>query len=193
MDLRRVRVERGLGVGDERQRLVLDLDQAQGVLGDLLGVGGDGRHLVADVADGLVEEHGCPRTRRSRALRAAEDGPDAGQRLGLRGVDALDPRVRVRAAQDPGVELAGQADVVGVLGAAGDFQVALDARDAACRRRAGRRPSPRPGAVPARLLSSTSVCGLAVCSVSLRSTWVMVIAASRCRSRRAARRRAARP
>jgi hypothetical protein len=46
-----------------------------------------------------------------------DHGLHAGQRLGLRGVDALDARVRVRAAQHRAVEHALQADVGAVLGA----------------------------------------------------------------------------
>ena len=87
MELRGAWLERGLGIDDERQHLVLDLDQPQRVLGDLLGVGGHRRDLLADEADGLLEEVRCPGTRRRLGGWQAQDGPDAVQRLGLRGVD----------------------------------------------------------------------------------------------------------
>ena len=115
VQLRRVRLERGVQIDDERQRLVLDLDQPQGVLGDLFGVGGNRRDLVADEAHGLLKEDGCPCTSRCRArsveLRTART---PGSASALRGVDARDSGVRVRAAQDRRVELPRQSDVVGV-------------------------------------------------------------------------------
>ena len=56
-----------------------------------------------------------------REVGGGDDGLDAGQRQRLRGVDALDDGVGVRAALDAAVEHAGQADVGAVLGAAGDL------------------------------------------------------------------------
>jgi hypothetical protein len=129
VDLRGVRPERRLRIDDERVRLVLHLDQADVVLGRLLGVGGHRRDLLADVADDVREEDRVLEPGDVRGFGAAQDGPHAPERLGLRRVDPPDAGVRVGAAQHPGVELAGQPNVVGVLGAAGHLQVALDARD----------------------------------------------------------------
>jgi hypothetical protein len=95
---------------------------------DLLAIGGDGRDLVADVADGLVEQDGVLEPVDLREVGVADDGPNAVQGLGARGVDLRDAGVGMGAAEDFRVDLARQAHVVGILGAPGDLEVAFDAR-----------------------------------------------------------------
>ena len=114
-----------------RQRLVLDLDQVERVLGDVRVDGADRGHGVARVerlvggehvvADPLERSERLPEVDHvavdPREVRVRDDGLDAVQRERLRGVDAHDPRVRMRAAQDAPVEHARQAHVDAVLGA----------------------------------------------------------------------------
>ena len=57
-------------VEDRRQDVVGDLDQAQGLVGDLRGLGGHSRHAVADVTDLRVEAHLVVRVRVGPALAA---------------------------------------------------------------------------------------------------------------------------
>jgi len=62
---------------------------------------------------------------------AGHDVMDAGQRARRRRVDAADAPVRDRAAEDLAVEHAGQAQVVHILGAAGDLGAPFEARQRA--------------------------------------------------------------
>ncbi len=55
-----------------------------------------------------------------RQLREAQHGDDAGQREGRGGVDPIDPRMRVRAADDAGVQGPRVRDVVEVTAPAGE-------------------------------------------------------------------------
>ena len=125
VDLRRALRHRLLGIEDARQRLVGHVDRLDAVQRGLLVGGDDGGHtlsLVAHDAVGqrrLVLHEGTELDLRHVLLRV--DGQHAGDLLGLRGVDGLDARVRVRAAQDLAVDHRGQAHVVGVGRAAGDL------------------------------------------------------------------------
>ena len=110
-----LRLER---VEHDRQRLVLDLDQVARVLGDVAVLGDHGRDRLAVVAhlldrDQVLDDRaGAERGERRRVLGdvgAGHDADDARQRLGLRGVDRDDARVRVRAADDRGVRHAAAA------------------------------------------------------------------------------------
>ena len=132
--LRRVLVQRRPDVQHRRQRLVVDVDGCERV-GGLVPVPGhhDG-HRLADVAD-LVGGHrrvgrdhdvrgDRPGARQAALLvgevGAGERGDDAGSAAGGADVHRGDPRVRERAAQEGHVQHAGQADVVGPVGLAGD-------------------------------------------------------------------------
>jgi hypothetical protein len=129
MDSGSIRLEGGIGVHHKRQRLVLDIDQAQRILGDLLGVGRHRRHLLTDVAHDLREQLSVLKPGDAGRVVAAQHRPHAVERLSLRRVDPHDPGMRTRTPQDFGVELAWQAHVVGVLRLAGNLQVAFDTRN----------------------------------------------------------------
>ena len=109
------RTHRLAHVEHRRQHFVLDLDQVERVLGDVRVGGGDGGDGVAVVQRPCRRPGRCstssrrlagPRPARRRGRRAVgqvgggDDGLDARQRHGLRGVDALDDGVGVRAALD---------------------------------------------------------------------------------------------
>ncbi len=129
--------------------LVVDLDQLGGVARLVTGLGDDDGDRVADMAHApqgqrrvrrLDHGRAVPRLDQPAAGQAADlvgghvgAGEDAGDPRGLprrRGVDAADARVRVRRAQDVGVELVGPVDVVGVAAVAGDEAPVLLAPEA---------------------------------------------------------------
>ena len=117
------------------ERLVLDLDGVEGVVGDRIGCRQHARHSVADVARlrhcerivGRVLHVGRDRPRAwHRAgpgrfeIGAAVDGHDARHRRRRTHVDTEDPCVGVRAAEHRQVQRAGEDEVVGVLRLAGE-------------------------------------------------------------------------
>ena len=135
VELWRVGFGRRFRIDHRRQRLVVDLDQVERVVGLIAIVGDHHRDDVAGVADdllgdariggdlqvGIGEEPGAwHRLQRAVDVGAGVDGqhPRRGDRLG--GVDLRDLGVGVRAAQHRGVHHAGQRDVVGIRGASGD-------------------------------------------------------------------------
>ena len=111
------RIDRVHHVGYRRQRLVFDLDQPNGVFGDITRVGNDQRHRLADMAH-LAERDAALLDRRVgkawqrpgflRGVLAGDHCDDARQRQRRRLVDRSDPRVGVRAAQHRGMRLVGQ-------------------------------------------------------------------------------------
>ena len=131
---RRAVLERRLGIGDHRQRVVLDddvlgrVDHAVAVLAD------DERDGVADVLDlalgqdpvvGRVDldARRDPRHREARLhveVLVGVDRDDAVARLGRRRVDRDDLRVRLRRAHPGRPHLPGEGDVVDVGGLALD-------------------------------------------------------------------------
>ena len=132
VDARLGRREGLLGLGDRRERLVVDVDEVERLEGRQLVLRDDGGHGIADEAD-LVE------AQRLLVLAHGEDpvfdrkvlpGQDeANARAGecARGVDRLDPRVRKRRAQELRVEHLGQDDIVGEAGLSGDLRAPVDA------------------------------------------------------------------
>ena len=116
-------------VGDGRQRLVDDVDEGDGVLGDVPGIGDDQRHRLADVAH-LAERDAALLDRRvgkagqrsglARRLLAGDHRDDARERLGRALVDRADARVGVRAAQRRGMGDVRQRDVVDEAPASGE-------------------------------------------------------------------------
>src|SRR5690606_16119397 len=133
MDLGRVGSQRALGGGDRRQFLVIDLDQLGGVLGLEIALGNDHGDVVADVAHLVLRQRRVGRFPHGVAVDVG-DQPAAGQAADLvglevfageyrqhagrrqcgTGVDAADAGVGVRRAQEIGIGLAVEADVVGV-------------------------------------------------------------------------------
>jgi len=118
-----------LEIDHRRQRIVLDLDQLAGVLGDIAALGHHGRDRLAHVTH-LVHGNAVLRRRRAgevrarprhlRRLRAGHDAEHTGQRLGPGLVDAHDARVGVRAAQHRRVRHVGQRHVVDIGAGAGE-------------------------------------------------------------------------
>ena len=147
-DQRRVGVERLARVDDRRQRLVLDVDQRQRVVGRVL-VGRDHeRDLLALEADLVAREHGLrvvgdrrhPRQAERLEVLGGDDRGDVRVRERRRGVDRDDPRVRVRAAQHRAVDHPRQPDVVEVGALAADeARVLLALQPAEADRALGRR------------------------------------------------------
>ena len=123
-----------------RQDLVLDLDQIAGVFGDVAILGYDSRDALAIMAHLLDRNHvvlntGVHRERRQRVcmlldVLARQDAHDAGESLGLRGVDALDASVRVRAALDRCVQHVRQRDVIDIAALATQEARVLNTIDA---------------------------------------------------------------
>ena len=119
-DQRRVGIERLARVDDRGQRVVLDVDQLQRVVGRVL-VGRDHEcdllaleaHLVAG-QHGLrvVGDRGHPGQPERLEILGRDDGGDVGMRQCLGGVDREDARVGVRAAQDGAVHHARKLDVI---------------------------------------------------------------------------------
>ena len=126
-------LHRGLGIDHRLERLVLDLDQLGAILGDVAAVGEHRRHRLADVAD-LADGHARPLAllehgrredllaerqthglERGRDVLAGEDAAHAGQPERRAGVDAGDPGVRVRTADEGDVQGSRQPDVIHVL------------------------------------------------------------------------------
>jgi hypothetical protein len=132
-DDRRAGVQRMPGVDHRGQRLVLDVDQFQGVARRVAVVGDHERHLLTLEPHLVGGQHGLPvpgqgghpgQVPLGQGL-AGDDGPHLGVRLGGQGVDGQDPGVRVRAAQHRAVQHAGQAHVVDVVALAADEPLVL--------------------------------------------------------------------
>ncbi len=141
-DQRCRRRERGAGVDDRRQRLVLDRDQLQRVPGRVPVPRDDERDLLALEPDLVGREHGLhvagQRRHPGQALRlqvgAGQHGLDHRVRLRRGDVDGQDPGVRVRTAQDRPVQHAWQPQVVDERALAADEARVFLARDRPVRR-----------------------------------------------------------
>ncbi len=121
-----------LGLVDALDRLVGDLDRLDPAQRGLLVDRDDCRDALALVADDAVGERGLVLDERAelglRHVLLRVDREDAGDLLGLEGVDRLDTRVRIWAAQDLAPEHPGQVHVVGVRRLARDLLAGVDAR-----------------------------------------------------------------
>jgi hypothetical protein len=142
---------RFLGAGDGRHRLPVHHHLLGSVERGRVAVGDDDGHRIAHAArrvrgqrhvrrhdevldhpgDVLVLAQVPPARQRvdSGHVLAGEDGHDPRVRLGPRGVDPTDARVRMGAAHEGGVGHSGQPDVVDVLTAPGDESRILAALD----------------------------------------------------------------
>ena len=154
-DHRGAGVQRPLGVDHGRQRLVLDVDELQGVAGRVAVLGDHERDLLALVADLVGGQHGLhvPGQGRHPGQVALGQGLAGDHRLDLGmgqrvgGVHGHDPGVRQRAAQHRAVQHARQLDVIHEPALAADEPRVLLARAvvrthrcrAAARTRCGRR------------------------------------------------------
>ena len=114
-DARRAGLHRLDRVDGDRQRLVLDLDQVERLVGDRQVVGRDGGHRLAGEDDAIDRQHGVGARLGARLqlrdVGGGQHGAHARQRPRLAGVDALDAGVGVRAAQQPGLQQPGQLQV----------------------------------------------------------------------------------
>ncbi len=116
------------GSTSDRQFLVLDLDQLDGVGGDVAVVGDDHRHLLHLEVDLLVGQHRLHVAGQGRhpvqlqrlQVVGGEHRVHAGQRQGALLVDGLDAGVGVGAAHDVHEQHAGHLDVVDVVALALD-------------------------------------------------------------------------
>ena len=131
MDHRRVGGERGLGVDDGRQLLVVDGDEGAGVFGLRARAGNDGGDRLALPAGALdrdgvlrrrfdaleVGEHADPGRDHLRELGAGDDRDHARGGLRRGGVDRLDARMGVGRAHERHMRHARQHDVAHILAA----------------------------------------------------------------------------
>ena len=138
-DQRRVVVERLARVDHGGQRLVLDVDERQRVVGRVLVGRDDEGDLLALEADLVARQHGLgvvgdrrhPRQAERLEVLGGDDRGDVRVRQRPGGVDRDDLRVGVRAAQQRAVDHARQLDVVEVVALAADEARVLLALEAA--------------------------------------------------------------
>ena len=131
---------------DHRQRVVVDLDQLEGVVGDVGVLGDHAGDLLALHAHLVGGQHGLGVAGQGRhpgqvvlgQQLAGDDRHHPGEGLGGRGVDRVDPGVGDRAAQDRHVQHARQVDVVDVVAPALEEAVVLLALDAPAQPALGR-------------------------------------------------------
>jgi hypothetical protein len=130
----RAALQRGLDVGDHRQRVVLDDHLLGGVDHGIAVLADHQRHGVAHVVDLVLGQRpvrrvgdvdprrhpGHRQRRREVDVVAGEHGVDARERLRARRVDRDDLRVCFRRADERRPQLARDVDVVDVAGAAHD-------------------------------------------------------------------------
>ena len=122
---RRVRVHRLERIDQRRQFLVFDLDEFRGVGRDVAVVGDDEGDLLVLEQHLAVRQHHLhiarqrrhPMQFQRRQIGGGQHGDHAGQRLCLRGVDALDPGMGIGRAHEVAVQHAGQLHVVHVVAA----------------------------------------------------------------------------
>jgi hypothetical protein len=122
---RRARSGRFDHVEDGRQLAVVDQDESGRLLRVACSLGGDGRDDIADVAHPVEREHGLVLDLHAVARESTDvvrEQRDASGRDGA-WVDAEHLRMCVRRADEPGVELAVEVDVLGVARAAGDTDI----------------------------------------------------------------------
>ncbi len=130
---RRPRVHRGDRVGGDWQWLVLDVDQLERLVGDGQVIGRDGRHRLAE------EHYAIDRQQRVRAglgtrlqlrdVGGGQHSAHAWQHAGPRCIDPFETRVRMRTAQQSGLQQPRQLDVTDVLRATCDLLGSVEARD----------------------------------------------------------------
>jgi hypothetical protein len=142
-DDRRAGLKRAARVDHGRQRLVLHVDQLEGVPGGVAVLGDHERHLLALEPHLVGGQHGLrvggqgghPGQVPCGQGLAGDDRRHLGVRLGRDGVDGHDAGVRVRAAQHRPVQHAGQLHVVHVGALAADEPLVLLAQPPAETRR----------------------------------------------------------
>ncbi len=166
---RRAGAKRRFEIDHRRQRLEIDLDIVERVFGNVAALGNDDGERLADVADlvpgerhlgALVEDRA--RNRRwwhqqgtmlpiGAVIIGRVDRDHAGTLFRARDVDALDPPMRDLAAQEGGVQHAGQFNVVDEQRLAGEKFPVLVALDR------GAEKARRHGAAPAITFAAASI------------------------------------
>ncbi len=130
-------------VHDHGERVVVHVDQIEGVLGDVGALGDDHRDRVSDMTDfvggyrvvgrGLTSLGGEPARESPDStidqVLAGVDRDDAFQRLGLSRVDSLDGRVGEGAPLDPDVDHSRKGEVGHVLAVTLEEAWVFDALD----------------------------------------------------------------
>ena len=153
---RRTGLHRRDEVRDDRQGLVLDLDQASRLGGDLLGEGGDASDDLALEANDVLREQVAVLDEASEPhvgeVGLGHDRDDPGERPRPRGVDLQDLRVGVVGVAELGVGHAGEAEVGRVPAGPGDLLLAVLPYEP--QGRLDRRHA-RPPSVRTRILSGT--------------------------------------
>jgi hypothetical protein len=148
VELRRAGFCRFLGAGHGRQRVDIQHHGFAGVARLRQRLSHHKRHGVADKTHLVADQCGTVRLQQRRAVAALQRqaagvgavirrrevgaGPDAQHarhRLRGCGVDAANDAVRVAGAHDPGIDLAGQREIVGVFTLAADQRVVFLAAD----------------------------------------------------------------
>jgi hypothetical protein len=138
-------------VGDGGQGLVADLEQVDGILGDVPAVGDHEGDRLSHVADAVPGERPlqaggvadpvpgpCRNTGDVAEVGGGHDGHDPRKVERAVGVDGAEPRVGVRGPEDGGVEHAGEPEVGRVRAAAHQQATVLLARHGASDRRGHR-------------------------------------------------------
>ena len=139
MQQRLRRIERRLGVNHRRQRLVVDLDQVEGVLGEITVGGDDDGHRLADIAD-LADSDGPTFDRRldpdhqagggCRHVVGGQYGGHARRLARGVGADCHDAGMGMRRAQDGCLQRVGfGAEVVDETAAPGQQRGVFNALD----------------------------------------------------------------
>ena len=131
VQLRRVRGQRGLHVGQDRERLVVDLDALDGPATLLGMLGRQDDHRLAHVQHPVGRQHGLvrelqPIRRLARHVVGQQYGVDAGAGHRPRHVDGTDPGVGVRASERHPPQHALGPQVASVRVLALDLRNALD-------------------------------------------------------------------
>ncbi len=131
--LRSSSLEGRLGIGYRLQRVVVDLDQVQGVIGLVAILGDHHRHDVADIAHRVLGDRRVARhfhltvgeqpggrhwRQRILGVGAGEDGDHAAGGCRRAGVDGADAGMSVRATEHRRFNHPRQLDVIGVKGGA---------------------------------------------------------------------------
>ena len=127
-DDRAVRIECLLRIDDRRENFIVDLDQFEGVLGDVTARGRNRGDRIADKPDFIMREamarptsrKAGDRLRPSLGILTGDNRHHTSKFLRLRNVDPFDARVCMRAAQDRREQHARKRDVIAEFCSAGE-------------------------------------------------------------------------
>nr|WP_245448120.1 hypothetical protein [Bradyrhizobium nitroreducens] len=182
IDQRRAGLSRAIDIDDRRKISVIDLDQLQCILGDRPALGDDCHHRLPGPDHAIqrqrplrrgghaleMVERPCPRCADFCKIRSRGDEMHAFDRAYPLGVDRNDLRMRMRAAQERGVEHARQLEVADIAPATGQQPLGVRARHGAADIgiRAIERGQRRAHAAPPPLLRAFATASMASTMVS---------------------------